>query len=167
MECLRLSKFKFTFTQSKLKLTSRPARNIQQINPSPPAKTINPSPSPRFGFVASLPLTFLPPSRFTRSSQRPLLFTMRFAPILVVLAAPLLALSKVVINNTSYSGGHLTLGISTYSDAPSSFNVVAVDGSGNKITIGTVTTQGSGTFDLALPGNATPGSYKVQVVDPA
>ncbi|KAG8948692.1 hypothetical protein FRC04_009458 [Tulasnella sp. 424] len=92
---------------------------------------------------------------------------MRFAPILVVLAAPLLALSKVVINNTSYSGGHLTLGISTYSDAPSSFNVVAVDGSGNKITIGTVTTQGSGTFDLALPGNATPGSYKVQVVDPA
>lgn len=92
---------------------------------------------------------------------------MRFAPILVVLAAPLLALSKVVINNTSYSNGVLTLGISTYSDAPSSFNVVAVDGSGNKVTVGTVSTQGSGTFDLALPANATPGSYRVQVVDPA
>lgn len=92
---------------------------------------------------------------------------MRFTSVFVVLAAPLLALSKVVINNTSYSGGVLHLGISTYSDAPSSYNVVAVDSAGNKYNIGSVSTGGSGTLDVALPGNTPPGSYRVQVVDPA
>ncbi|KAG9006456.1 hypothetical protein FRB90_009897 [Tulasnella sp. 427] len=92
---------------------------------------------------------------------------MRFATALVVLAAPLLAFSKIVITNTSYSHGHLQLGMSTYSDAPSSCNIVAVDSKGNKYNIGSLNTGGSGTLDVALPGNTPPGTYKVQVTDPA
>ncbi|KAG8903619.1 hypothetical protein FRC01_009065 [Tulasnella sp. 417] len=92
---------------------------------------------------------------------------MRFASALVLLAAPLLAFSKIVISNTSYQDGVLQLGISTYSDAPSTFNVVALDADGNSYPIGTFNTDGSGTLTVTLPGNTPPGSYRVRVTDPA
>jgi hypothetical protein len=92
---------------------------------------------------------------------------MRFASALVLLAAPLLAFSKIVISNTSYNNGVLTLSVGTYSDAPSTFNVVALDSDGNSYPIGTFNTDGSGTLTVTLPGNTPPGSYRVRVTDPA
>ncbi|KAG8916461.1 hypothetical protein FRC00_000105, partial [Tulasnella sp. 408] len=92
---------------------------------------------------------------------------MRFTSALVLLSAPLLALSKIVISNTSYSGGVLHLSVSTYSDAPSTYNIVALASDGTTYPIGTVNTDGSGNLDIALPANTPPGSYRVRVTDPA
>ncbi|KIO21894.1 hypothetical protein M407DRAFT_245111 [Tulasnella calospora MUT 4182] len=92
---------------------------------------------------------------------------MRFTSALVLLTAPLLALSKIVISGTSYNGGVVHLSVSTYSDAPSSYNVVALDSKGNSYNIGSVNTDGSGNLDIALPANTPPGSYRVRITDPA
>ncbi|KAG9045094.1 hypothetical protein FS837_007026 [Tulasnella sp. UAMH 9824] len=92
---------------------------------------------------------------------------MRFTSALVLLSAPLLVLSRVVIR-TYYSPGILYLAIDTYTGAPSSVDIVAIDSSGNQYDFATgVSTTGSGNLRVFLPASTRPGSYRVRVVDPA
>ncbi|KAG8889169.1 hypothetical protein FRC00_014562, partial [Tulasnella sp. 408] len=92
---------------------------------------------------------------------------MRFTSALVLLSGPLLALSKVSIY-TSYSSGTLWVTIYTYTGAPSSVDIVAIDSSGNQYDLATgVDTTGSGRVRIFLPASTRPGSHRVLVVDPA
>ncbi|KAG8909049.1 hypothetical protein FRC00_010837 [Tulasnella sp. 408] len=92
---------------------------------------------------------------------------MRFTSALALLSAPLLALSHVVIR-TYYSSGALYLAIDTYTGAPSSVDIVAIDSSGNQYDLATgVSTTGSGNLRIFLPASTRPGSYHVLAVNPA
>ncbi|KAG8998616.1 hypothetical protein FRB90_012273 [Tulasnella sp. 427] len=90
---------------------------------------------------------------------------MYLIPALVVLAAPLLTCAKYVINHTSYSAGSVQLGVSSFSNAPPSFNLFLAS-SRSKQLMGNVSPPGSGVLDLALPEGTTPGGYHMQIADP-
>lgn len=87
--------------------------------------------------------------------------------LIVALAAPLLAFGKVVISGAHYNGnGTVTLDITEYTDAPSTFSFSLVNPNGTTTTVVSSVKPESGVYYVTLP-SVPAGSYKIAAVDPS